>query len=355
MKFLLWILLIFLLVVRFYISRPIYKEGDRIRITSTVLSEPIKYETSQYFSLEGLKIYLDPYPEIFYGDRVVVEGTVDLTKKILKNPRLIKKEKSDNLLFSFRQSIISFYQKSLSEPHASLVAGMTLGSKSSIPEDFWRQLKNTGTAHVIVASGMNVSLVASFLMAILLLFIPRVKAVFLALVGIWLYAAVSGFEAPIIRAAIMGSIAFSAVAIGRLNFALRALFVSAYIMLLVNPDWIQDLGFILSFAATASLIVFEKRVRSLVSFAPSVIKEDLSTTLAAQVGVFPILYYTFGYYNILSPLINALILWTVPIITIVGMIAGFAGLIFEPLGKALLFLIYPLTSWFIFIIRTFGG
>src|SRR3990172_11327687 len=127
----------------------------------------------------------------------------------------------------------------------------------------------------------------------------------LALLGIWSYAVISGFDAPIIRASIMGSLVFVAQEIGRLSLSIRALFLTAFVMLFTKPEWIYDIGFWLSFTATLSLILFEPRVDRVLRKIPGIIRKDLSTSLAAQVGVAPILYFGFGQFNPLSPLINA--------------------------------------------------
>ena len=234
------------------------------------------------------------------------------------------------------------------------MAGVTLGSKSSLPTHFWESLKLSGTAHVVVASGMNVTLVASFLMGILVLFLPRQRAVPVALLGIWTYSLISGFDAPIVRAAIMGSLVFSAQALGKLSSAARALILSALAMLIIWPHWLTDLGFILSFVATASLMLFERKVAHLVRFVPGIFREGFSTSLAAQIGVAPILFVTFGQFNLLSPIINALVLWTIPPITIIGGIGGIIGLMMPFFGKLILLLSYPLTSWFIWIVELFS-
>lgn len=355
-SYLFWVLLILLFVIRFYTSQPIYKDKESIRISTKVTSEPIVYDTSQYIKIEGLKIYLPKYPEVGYGDRIIVEGKVDKQKNILANSKLISLEESKGVIYKIREKLISFFRKALPEPHSSLVAGVVIGSKSSIPADFWESLKKTGTAHVVVASGMNVTLVAGFLINFLILFFSRKKAVLFALAGIWVYAVISGFDAPIIRAAIMGSIAFSAMALGRINFAWRALFISGLTMLILRPLWITDLGFILSFSATLSLLVFGGyfgRIFSKLKL-PREIKEGFQTTLAAQVLVAPILYYTFGYYSIWSPLVNALVLWTIPFMTVIGMLAGFIGLIWFDFGRIVLYLTYPLTSWFIWVTNGIG-
>lgn len=125
-------------------------------------------------------------------------------------------------------------------------------------------------------------------------------------------------------------------------------------MVLVRPDWIGDLGFILSFVATASLMRFERRVRKLLMWLPGFLREGLSTSLAAQIGVAPVIYASFGQFNILSPLINALVLWTVAPMTMIGMLSGIVSLLSIQLGKLILLTSYPLTWWFVGVVKLFG-
>jgi competence protein ComEC len=356
MRYFFWLFLIFLLVTRFYFfftGRPTFPDGTKIRITDRVLTEPIRYSKSQYLKLSGFKFYLPCHPEVFYGDRIVVEGVVE--KDRLKQVILIAVEEGGVVLYDLRKKLVAFYKHSLPIPHSSLISGVAIGSKEDIPTDFWEALKRTGTAHVVVASGMNVTLISRFLIGILVLFLARRRAILFALVGIWTYSLISGFDAPIVRAAIMGSLAFTAQELGRLSDAWRVLIISAIIMLLVKPEWIGDLGFILSFVATASLVMFNDGVERMISFVPEIIREDLSTALAAQIGVAPILLFSFGQFNLLSPLINAAVLWTIVPITIIGVVGGIVGLIFEPFGKLLLLLSFPLTSWFIGVVNLFGS
>jgi len=201
---------------------------------------------------------------------------------------------------------------------------------------------------------MNVAFVAGFLMSVLLMFMPRKKAILFVLVGIWIYSFISGFEAPIVRSTIMFSIALMVQLFGRLSFSINALFLSALLMLVVKPAWIYDLGFILSFTATGSLMLFTKRVEKLLKWLPKYIKGDLTTTLAAQIGVAPILFVTFGGFNLLSPLVNTLILWTVPLIMIIGSVGAVVGLIIPIVGRLILYLTYPLTWYFISIVGIFS-
>jgi competence protein ComEC len=358
MRYLIWLLLISLIVFRYFTTRPIYKNGDTVRLTATVYSDPVSYPGSQGVKIAGLTAYLPPFPEVSYGDRVVIEGTIDNGPdngvKKLKNPKLISVKESQGFGSGFRNKIVSFYQQVLPQPMSGLTAGITLGSKGALTADFYNQTKLAGVAHVVVASGTNVTFVVSFLMGVLTLFLTRRKAIVFVILGIILYLFLSGFDAPLVRAAIMSSFIFLGQETGRLTSTWRIFFLTAGLMLIYNPDWAIDIGFILSFVSTGSLMLFEKRIRKWLVWVPEVLKEGLSTSFSAQIGVAPILFVTFGQFNILSPLINALVLWTVPFIMILGSIGGVAGLIFPFLGKMILWLSYPLSWWFVRIVEAFG-
>ncbi|KKP46912.1 MAG: ComEC/Rec2-related protein [Candidatus Woesebacteria bacterium GW2011_GWA1_33_30] len=347
-----FIVLTLLISLRFFSTQPVYKNGDFVRITSRVYTEPIIYDKQQYLKLQGLKIYLPKYPEITYGDRIIIQGVVGGNR--LDNAKLIEiNTENKNLLLKFRLKLISLYKSSLSEPYSSLVAGVTIGSKN-MPAVFWEKLKSTGTAHIVVASGTNVTMLATFLISTLTYFFNRKHAVFMTLAGIFVYVVLSGFDAPIIRAGIMGSIAFLAQYKGRLVNSWRLLIYSAGIMLLIKPIWITDLGFILSFVATMSLMLFQKRINDKLKFVPNILREGLSTSLAAQIGVAPIIYATFGQFNLLSPIINALILWTIPYIMILGASGGIVGLIVPLVGRLILFILFPFLIWFTKILDLFS-
>lgn len=350
MKYPFYIFILFLILLRYQQTLPKFKDGDLVKITSKVYTEPIIFERQQYLKIQGLKVYLPKYPEITYGDRIVLEGVVRSGK--LEDARLIKTLEDRSWIYDFRQKLIIFYKKSLPEPYSSLVSGIVLGSKQ-MPEEFWNVLKSTGTAHVVVASGTNVTMVATFLISSLTLYFNRRTAVFISIAGIFCYVFLSGFDAPIVRAGIMGSIVFLGQERGRVVNTWRVLVLSAILMLLIKPVWITDLGFILSFVATSCILLFQKKIDKLIKIVPDVLREGLSTSLSAQIGVSPIIFATFGQFNILSPVINALILWTIPYIMIAGALSGVIGQILPELGKVILLIIYPLLWYFTKVLSIF--
>jgi ComEC/Rec2-related protein len=349
--FLIVIIFVGLIAFRYLISRPTYSEGDRIRITSVVYSDPLRFDNSQFLRLSGLKVYLPLFPEVNYGDRVVVDGVVKDGR--LDKPKLID-QKEGVSTSRIRGRIITFYQSVLPEPMAGLIGGITLGAKGAMPADFYDLTKVTGVAHIVVASGTNVTFVVSFLIATLTLFISRRKAAPFVIVGVVLYLFVSGIDAPLVRASVMAGALLLGQESGRVSSAWRLFIFTALLMLAVKPDWIGDIGFILSFVSTGSLMLFEKKVRDRLICVPGIIREGFSTSLSAQIGVSPILFVTFGQFNIWSPFINALVLWTVPYIMILGAVGGILGPLMPILGKTILWLSYPLLWWFTVVVSAFS-
>ena len=87
----------------------------------------------------------------------------------------------------------------------------------------------------------------------------------------------------------------------------------------------------------------------------SLIGEDVATTITAQAVTLPILLVNFGSYSLVSVLVNALLLWTVPILMIIGGFAAIAGLIFEPLGRVIGYFSLPFLLYFEKVVDFFGS
>ena len=344
-----WIVLISLLIFRLVSSQPRFIEGDAIMLSGRVSSEPIRYEYSQGFEVEGVFVFLPAYPEINYRDTVVVTGVIDDGE--LTDAELIEHKPANGIAIRFREKLLNTFNRSLPKPHSSLVAGMVIGSKSLIDRELWKKLKTSGTAHVVVASGMNISLVASFVTNTLVSIMKRKHAIVISIFVIWFYAFIAGFDAPIVRAALMATVGFIGIVLGRMRYAWRAFFLTAVVMIIYNPKWVGDLGFILSFVATASLMKFERPIRRRLKWIPQFVREDLSTTLAAQIGVVPVFLFTLGEFNFWSPFTNVLVLWTVVPITVIGMISGVLGLFIPSIAGVVILVSYPLTSWFLSVVN----
>ena len=177
--------------------------------------------------------------------------------------------------------------------------------------------------------------------------LKRQIAIFVSILGILFYAMLAGFEASIVRASVMGIIAFSSQILGKQQYGFYALLLTGFLMLFVWPKYLTDIGFQLSFAATAGILfiptLFKKR--------QNLLSEDFLTTFSAQAATMPIILSNFGTYSVWSIVVNVLVLWTVPFLMILGGIAAIISFIFEPLARLVLYICIP---FLVYLEKTVG-
>lgn len=365
--FLLILFFILLLLFRFQQTihnRSNYINGQMVSFETRLLEEPKISGNYQRFSVTDPKssevfVTTSRYPNFHYGETMIISGKIE--KRVLNNEKIVYsmflpqmeagKNQSNPFLSAIaalRQKIISLFEKTLPSPSSSLLLGIVFGIKQGMPKEFMDNLRISGVLHVIAASGMNVTMVASFLSGILVFFFKRQMAIIVTILGILFYALLSGFEPSIVRASIMGMLVFTAQILGRQALSLYALFLTGYLMLFFSPKLISDIGFQLSFVSTLGLLIIKPL------FPKTKLLDDVSTSFAAQISTLPILLANFGTYSILSIFINGLVLWTIPILMVFGGIGTVLGLFFEPLGRIFLYLSLPFLLYFEKAINSFS-
>lgn len=243
--------------------------------------------------------------------------------------RNLEKEEKPDIFQRTRDAISKKVRSKLSSPHSEILLGMTVGINdfSNLPR-FYDLLCNAGTVHVVVVSGFNISLVFS-LIGKALGSLYRLKNLVIAQIFVLIYALFSGFDPPVVRSFVMGSIVSWGKYYGRDLDALRVLLFSAQVMILINPLYLFSLSFQLSLLSTLGLMIFSKFFEKLtvVLFKRSL--EDLTSTLAATVLVWPLISLKFGRVSLISPVVNVLVLWTVSLATVWGGALVFFEMIFD--------------------------
>jgi ComEC/Rec2-related protein len=358
---------IIVFLIRYDTVRPRYEEGQQVKISGVLQEEPQIYGDKQRINLANLQFYAQRFPEYHYGDKVEVVGTVQKKERgwglKVKSASEVSANNANHFLLDFRQKVLDTFGNTLPPKESSLIKGLILGTKSSLDPEFYSALKKTGTIHVVVASGSNVSLFAGAIIFMMTPYLSKRKTLLVALLVVWCYVFLIGGQPPIVRAALFASIGFVGQIFGKEINVIKVLGLVGAIMLLVNPPWIFDVGFQLSFAATVSLLLFSTYFTKITEKLkkikiPEIMRKDLATTLAAQVLVTPILFFNFGQISFMSPIVNMLVLWTIPPVMMVGSILGILGTLgnYGELGaQALAWLVYPLLWWFISIIEMFSS
>jgi competence protein ComEC len=216
----------------------------------------------------------------------------------------------------------------LPPPHAAVLLGVVLGIREGIPPGLQNALIATGLVHLLVLSGLKVAVFARIVQGALRPLIGRL-ATWPALALIAIYAMVGGATPAAVRAAAMGGLAIAASRLGRPTHVWTSLALTAAAMLGWHPELAWDVGFQLSFAGTAAIILLTPGIERRLTFIPRVLREPFAVTCAAQVGTLPMMATDFHVLSPVAPLANALVIPILPALVSAGLLLGVLALLPE--------------------------
>lgn len=331
-------------------------EGTVVRITIPTVDYPEHSDAQTIIRRGDWEVRAKGYIDFIPGEIVEVEGVVEERGSVFAEKSEIRISKdeigvTDTILITMsklRHWAVGRLQRVLPEPHASLAIGVLLGVKRGMSREFYDQLVNTGTLHIVAASGYNVTVVASAILSLVGYVLPRYLALGASLVGIVAYVLLAGSGPAIVRAGVMGALSLIGLMLGRMREARWLLWVTAWVMLMIKPTLISDIGFQLSISATLGLLYVSEILKSLIlKFSNWVwIQDYLVPTLAATIATAPVIWWHFGRLSLIGLFVNVLILPVVPLIMFLSAIV----LIFAPAS----YLLYVPLWWMVWVIRMFG-
>ena len=220
-----------------------------------------------------------------------------------------------------RQRFTAGIKDAVTEPHDAMLLGVVLGIRQGIPADLQRALIATGLIHLLVLSGLKVAVFARIVRGALEPLLGRL-ATWPAIGLIALYAMVGGATPAALRASAMGGLAIAATHLGRPSHVWTSLALTGAAMLGWHPELAWDVGFQLSFAGTAAIILLAPAIARRVAFLPGVLREPFAVTCAAQVGTLPMMAADFHVLSPVAPIANALTLPILPALVSAGLFLG---------------------------------
>lgn len=247
----------------------------------------------------------------------------------------------------YRDSLAAALEAAPDRP-AALLAGLTIGDTSGI--DLWttEMFRRSGLAHLVAVSGSNVAMVLGAI-AVVTTRLPLYVRGGAGAVGLLGYVAVVGPEPSVLRAAGMGLVGLIAYVSGRQAMSLNSLGIAVIAVLALNPALLFSVGLQLSFAATLGIVVWARSLEARLHFLPGVVRAPMAITLAAQLGVAPLLIITFERISVVAPVANLLAAPAVPPATLLGLGAGMAGAIAPGVGEVVAKLAAPFAQWILWV------
>ncbi|MEC4891823.1 MAG: ComEC/Rec2 family competence protein [Oscillatoria sp. PMC 1051.18] len=255
--------------------------------------------------------------------------------------------------WKLRQRIIRAQIRWLGSPKGQLVSSMVLGRRAvDLPYDLRDRFVKAGLAHVLAASGFHVSLLLGVVLGLTARFSAKTQFV-VGAITLFIYVGLTGLQASVMRAALMGFGALFALVVGKKRKPLGLLLLAAIVLLLFNPFWIRDLGFQLSFLATLGLIVTVPVVTKWLDWLPPAIAALFTVPIAASLWTLPLVIYVF---HVVAPYTIPANIAAMPLVAIVslgGFLSAFVAIVFPIAGSTLAELLNYPSEWLISIVEYF--
>ena len=234
----------------------------------------------------------------------------------------------------------------------SLAEALLIGYKAHLEQDLVQMYSNTGVVHIIAISGMHIGFIY-----LLLLFVTKPLQrrhtswlrMLLIIAVLWLFSLLAGGQPSVLRSAVMFTLIGVGTVLSRNSNMFNTLALSAFALLCINPFWLWDVGFQLSYAAVLSIILFYQPVYNLLFFRHKVFDylwRMGAVSVAAQILTLPLSIYHFHQFPTVFFIANVV---AVPLST--AALAGAALVCFSAPLPVVAAIVGKLTAWLIFALN----
>ena len=239
------------------------------------------------------------------------------------------------LIHPVQEDISLIIEKFTDGNGSSLSRALIYGDRNNLPYLFTSAFKELGISHMLAISGMHFSIVIGLLAFVLSkMRIPKRILIILLTLFVIFYAILAGLSASVCRAAFMLLFSYASFILGRRFDSVTSLFIAVFLICIINPYSIYDMGMLLSFLSTLGILTVAVpineglRQKKVAKIKPVfAIICALSITLSAVLFTLPITHFCFGYISYVSPLANLLFM---PLITVILLLLPFL-IIFSPI------------------------
>lgn len=279
-----------------YFDKEILDIGDKIRVKAMLLM-PRGNTNPRLFNY---RLYLQTKN---------IHTTINIDNNFLETIWKGELNRGDIFKQRFQSRVIDTLDESLNIKNSGIMKSIVLGDKNFLDYETQSRMKDLGLSHILAVSGLHIGIIYLFISNFfnILGFDKRLSIIF-SLIIIWLYGFLIDFPTSVLRTSIMFSLLSLSSLVHKRYDPVNTLSFAAIILLIFRPLWIFDVGFQLSFIATASIIIFTPRIKCLVSIYNKTLSKSLAPLIAVQLGVVPIIAYHFNTYALLSLLSNIILI-----------------------------------------------
>jgi competence protein ComEC len=318
------------------------------------------------------ELQFSPCPSLRQGWRLQLEGTLrklpPAPHPLLSGPaeRLQRREawtalqverwqlleRTPTPVANLRRRMAAALRQAGGEQAGGVLSALVLGSAvSPLPAEVREAFRAAGLSHALAASGFHLSVLLG---AVLLVAkpLPAPLRWALALGAMACFLLLAGAQPSVVRAVLMGALAFALQEAGRRSRPLAVLLLCLLVMLLLRPAWLLDVGFQLSAAATAGLILSARPLeQQLRRHSPAWAAGAIAVPVAASLWTIPLQLLHFGALPLYAVPANLVVAPLLTPLTLGAMLMAALALICPPLMTALGWLLVPLAQLLVWLVR----
>lgn len=200
---------------------------------------------------------------------------------------------------NIRANLSNALESNLNEEQEGIAKALLLGDKSTLSIDTKKSFSNAGAMHVLAVSGLHVGIIMYLLLFIISKFsrfISKRNAVIICVLLVWAYAGITGFSPSVMRASFMFSVLMIGQMWSRHTNSINTLFFSSFVLLLINPLLVYDIGFQLSYLAVLGILLMYERVSNLILIQNKWLRkiwEGTAVGISAQIFTVPVTLFQF--------------------------------------------------------------
>ncbi len=343
-------------VIRLTMIHPgLFRVGDRLRFQGRIrfprnFGDPGEFDYEAFMRRESIDATM-----------LAVKGRNSAEVEVVAHHRIFPASAIEDI----RAHIAAFIDRNLDDPAASEMRALIIGDRGGIDEKMHETFGRTGLSHLLVISGLHLSMVGAAvfgLVRLAMLMVPAIAlrgwankfAAIAAGLAVVAYASIAGHHVSTTRALIMVLAYMFAVVIDRSREGVASLALACIIICTAMPGSSADIGFELSFASVLTIILgmrryaawLERRRAERAGIATSQVEQArewalgyIAVSFWAMLGVAPLTALYFNQFSVVGLVANAVV---VPIMgfggTVIGLAAAAISFVWMPSAVALLWI-----------------
>lgn len=288
--------------------------GDQVEISGTVIPVSGKRNPHDF-----------DYRAYLRSQDISVQIKANVLEKVVPNTKILE-------WVWWREKSLGLVENNFNPKTAPIAKALLVGYKQDLDPDSKLAFARAGLSHIMAVSGLHVGFIVAPFWIIIPYFWTKRYGSIIGLISLIIlliiYAGITGFSPSVMRASVMAGFLSFGKLFHRVNDSINLTAAAAFVLLVIDPSQIFEIGFQLSFAAVLIILLILPVIQNTLPYwvrvrwygKPLMV---IIVSLVVQFGLYPLQVHYFGEISLVSPVANALFVPLLGIVVPLSLIALF--------------------------------